>query len=267
MNKIISSFCLFLLPVLLLGQNEHPVKFDKSGITHEVVVIDASYQKDMVYTNGQPNAAYSRLKDTVNSLAQRHDKMMLVPVGTLPNFLPYHNNQRGQLSNFLLDMMMATCPTLFKNELHGQPISFAILNFGGIRSQLPSGVVTKLDIYDVLPFDNTPALVRMKGSEVRKIFENFVKLDSKKNEKFLKEEAYSRQVELTYDNFVLTDVKIGGKPLDPEAYYWFVTLDFIALNGGDAILTSSNYSPDKDVHACPTLMRWLLEDYIRNHYN
>jgi 2',3'-cyclic-nucleotide 2'-phosphodiesterase (5'-nucleotidase family) len=265
MKRLLSAIALalILLPATLQAQQRYTI--DKAGISHEVVVLDSRYHTDNLDAGTRNSLSYRQLEDTVRLLKIRHDAQMMVPVAQMPTFLPYHNNQRGPLSHFLLDMLMDTCQYMFQEVLQGAKLDFALLNFGGIRSQLPQGTVTKLDIYDVMPFDNSPVLVRMKGSEVRHIFENFVKTTATGTS--IKEEAYSRQVELKFENNVLTDVKIGGQPLDPDATYWFVTLDFIALTDGDAILTLSRYDKYHDVFTHPSLVRWVLEDYLRTHYN
>jgi 5'-nucleotidase len=45
------------------------------------------------------------------------------------------------------------------------------MNGGGIRENLPEGVLTYNDIYRVLPFENSLAIVEIKGKELRRTLE------------------------------------------------------------------------------------------------
>ena len=51
-------------------------------------------------------------------------------------------------------------------------VDFAVQNGGGIRSNLPEGPITKRHIYDILPFNNTVVVLKMKGSQIFQLFEH-----------------------------------------------------------------------------------------------
>ena len=52
----------------------------------------------------------------------------------------------------------------------GQPVDLALQNGGGIRNELPAGKLTYGDLFEVLPFDNRLALVRMPGHALVELF-------------------------------------------------------------------------------------------------
>ena len=61
------------------------------------------------------------------------------------------------LGDFVADAMLAKDPDA----------AVAIANAGGIRTGLPAGTVTRGDITDMLPFGNTLATLKIKGTDLR----------------------------------------------------------------------------------------------------
>ena len=63
------------------------------------------------------------------------------------------------LGNLLADLMLRARPTA----------DFAVINGGGIRTDLQAGPLTYGKLYEIFPFDNRFAFVRVSGAELRKI--------------------------------------------------------------------------------------------------
>ena len=134
--------------------------------------------------------------------------------------LIYTRRPESPLSNFAADALRFYAQETLEREVH-----IGITNFGGIRSDLPSGAIRVYDIYSVFPFDNYLALVDIKGSNLRKIFTRMASRGSV--------EALSG-VEIGIDSFKLVKCNIGGRPLDDSKTYTVATIDFL-LNGGDSM--------------------------------
>ena len=47
----------------------------------------------------------------------------------------------------------------------------AVLNGGGIRTDIPQGPVRVKQVKDVLPFNNFPVVLRLTGREMREVLE------------------------------------------------------------------------------------------------
>lgn len=127
----------------------------------------------------------------------------------------------------------------------------ALFNGGAIRADrvLPAGVMTKRDIYALLPYRNDLVLLEVSGATLKAALENGVSLSG-----LPKPPGRFPQVSglrFTYDldrpsGDRVTRVEVGGKPLDPAATYRLVTLSFLAA-GNDG------YTMLKDVAAKPAL--------------
>ncbi|MEI8259194.1 MAG: 5'-nucleotidase C-terminal domain-containing protein, partial [Deltaproteobacteria bacterium] len=66
-------------------------------------------------------------------------------------------DREAPLGNLLADLLRDATP--------GADV--AVLNGGGIRADLPAGPVTYGSVYEVMPFDNRVAMVRMRGAGLR----------------------------------------------------------------------------------------------------
>lgn len=105
----------------------------------------------------------------------------------------------------------------------GYDTDAAVINNGGLRANISDTTVTYGDIFSVLPFDDTLAILELTGNQVRKMIE--MQLSNS--------EGYSLSGITFHANHQcqISDVQINGKPLDPEATYKVLTLDFLASGG------------------------------------
>ena len=130
----------------------------------------------------------------------------------------------SSLSNFLVDALMAKTA-----ELTGRKVDIGLMNFGGIRIDMPEGDVTVDDIMSMVPFRNHLVYVALKGSDVKYLFEELAKGPMQ----------VVGGVELTVSKHQLIDLKVGGEPVDDEKTYGLATIDFL-LDGGDRIFAARN---------------------------
>ena len=72
--------------------------------------------------------------------------------------LPRHFKAESPLGQFLADLTRGAAATAT-----GQTVDLALQNGGGIRNELPAGKLTYGDLFEVMPFDNRLALVKMPG--------------------------------------------------------------------------------------------------------
>lgn len=102
-------------------------------------------------------------------------------------------------------------------------------NAGGLRADLPEGVVTKGDVLDALPFLNTVIVCEMTGAQIREVLEQSFSL-----KRGMMQVSGMR---ITYDmrrpeGRRLIDAQIAERALDENKVYRVATSSFIA-NGGD----------------------------------
>lgn len=120
---------------------------------------------------------------------------------------------QGTLSNFTADAMVEMCETEF-----GVRPDFALYNNGGIRGEITNGNVTRGDIYNVYPFDNTLTLLELNSESVRSLFEALAKSGG---------EAISSGVRMKIKDGVLSSLTIGGEEIKAGRVYKLATINYL----------------------------------------
>ena len=141
-----------------------------------------------------------------------------------PKAMSSHYPQ-SELSNFAVDCIMEGV-----EELTGRKVDVGIMNFGGIRCDIPQGDVLLDDIMSMFPFRNKLCYLEIKGKDVRAIFEQLAA------EKW--QVVGGARCVISKDGRLIS-AEIGGEPLDDDKVYGVTTLDFL-LNGGDGLHVQKN---------------------------
>ena len=125
------------------------------------------------------------------------------------------------LSNWAADVMVE-----FSDFLDGKRADLGLVNVGGLRNNMPKGMVRRGDILLISPFDNRLAIAQLRGADIMELMQNIAARLG---------EGVSREVRLviTKDGKLL-DAKISGKPIDPNRIYRVATLDYLA-EGNDGM--------------------------------
>jgi len=233
MVKKIAFLALFLCTFCIFVHAQN-----KYNYHYEVIKMDSTYDKNADLT----------LETYMHYLKQEKDQKMGQVIGNSKEVLTSFSPM-SPLSNLLVDMLFEwgnNC--LERRKL--EKADFALLNFGGIRAALPQGNITVGDIFQISPFDNTVAFVFVKGSELKKMFDNF---SEKKN-------APMANVQTIYQNGRLISYTIGGLPLENDKIYTIVTINFLA-EGGDDFLSQVTF---KSVAFHEMQIRNVFIEGIRN---
>jgi len=111
----------------------------------------------------------------------------------------------------------------------GLEADFAFQNGGGIRATLGDGDIQKATIYEVLPFDNSIAVVELKGTDVIALFDK-----AATNIGAGAMGQVSKEVKVSYDSATktVTELTINGAPVDPAKVYKVACNSYLA-SGGD----------------------------------
>lgn len=123
----------------------------------------------------------------------------------------------SELSNFAVDVLMAQT-----EKITGRKVDVGLLNFGGIRVNMPKGPVILDDIVSMFPFKNYVTYLTLPGSELRRVFEQMARG---------KVEVIGG-ARLRIRDGKLVSVTVGGRPLSDSKSYGVATIDFL-LDGGD----------------------------------
>lgn len=142
------------------------------------------------------------------------DSVMLPPLG-LSRTAMSSGRPESLLGNWAADVLVegSTATGLEQADM-------GLMNVGGLRNNMPEGIVRKGDIMLISPFENRLVVLEMKGKDVKKLMENIASVRG---------EGVSSSVRLiiTPDGKV-ESATIGGKDIDDNHTYKIATLDYLA---------------------------------------
>ncbi len=136
-------------------------------------------------------------------------------------------------------------------------VAFAINNGGGIRADLPKGVITKKTIYKILPFSNTLVVLTMKGSDLIELFNYIATIPQGKGAFPQVSEGLSFTI--NYEKGVCENILVQGKPIDPNATYKIATNSYMAT-GGDGYVV---FKKALNVYDTSMMQRDVMIEYIK----
>jgi 2',3'-cyclic-nucleotide 2'-phosphodiesterase (5'-nucleotidase family) len=154
----------------------------------------------------------------------------------------------GTLSNLLADIMVWGA-----KDYNEQP-DFGVYNMGGVRADLPKGIVTYGNILDIAPFENKIAFGTLSGAEVLELFAEMAASGG---------EGVSHAVRLVISkDGKLVSATLNGEPVDPARDYRFATIDYL-LGGTDkmeAFKRGTDINSPKDAS---NNTRFIIMNYFR----
>ncbi len=232
MHKI-KSFLLLLLPFVGLQAQDYKVRsfcWERIEVTSD---LDAT-----------PSAEAASI---VAPYKASVDSMMAPPLG-LSRVAMSPKRPESLLSNWAADVMIegGTATGL-------EPADMGLVNIGGLRNNMPEGIVRRGDIMLISPFENYVVVLEMKGKDLLELMRNIAAV---------KGEGVSSSVrmEISPDGDLLS-CTIGGKEIDPNRIYTVATIDYLA-EGNDKM-----YALKKAVkrHDIGILARDIMMEYVIKH--
>ncbi|MDR1584593.1 MAG: 5'-nucleotidase C-terminal domain-containing protein [Prevotellaceae bacterium] len=129
------------------------------------------------------------------------------------------------LSNFSADMLREAA-----SEKLDTIIDIAIVNVGGLRTQLPKGDITKRHIFELMPFENELVVLWLRGEKLSELLDIIASVGG---------EGISG-IKMGIKNNNAVNVLINGQPLEPDKLYAIATNDFLA-GGNDKLTPLAEY--------------------------
>ncbi len=105
----------------------------------------------------------------------------------------------------------------------------ALLNSGTIRRGHAPGPLTRLDIYQMLPFDNTLVTFRVTGAQLRHILLTNTRNAESRRHGILQVGGLRYAYTVRDGEPVLLEVTVGGQPLDPDRVYTVACPDYVVM--------------------------------------
>lgn len=198
-RKILTLSALMLLAVGLPAQN-FEYKWQR-------VAMDTLCESDKIYD--------------VDRIVANHQEQMapLMEVVIYSDSEIVTKRPQSALSNLAADILYHTAKDYIDNDCP----TFSLTNFGGIRNNFPKGAIRVYDVYATFPFDNSLVIAQLRGNDVRKMIEKFVRRN--------KFEALGG-IEIEVRRGELEKCLIEGHELKEDGIYNLATIDFL-LDGGD----------------------------------
>ncbi|RPD90727.1 UDP-sugar hydrolase [Aureibaculum marinum] len=204
--KLLHLFCFLLLVTSCKKTNPNITK-----ITAKNIAIDSTIQSSV----------------KIDSIVAPYKEKLIREMETTLTYTPKDLTKESiamqtTLGNLMADLCFEMASPIYKKETNTS-IDFSMFNYGGIRTTIASGKVTKGDAFKLMPFENELVVVTITGDKIEALINYFIESKtahplSKNIEFTLKENKYS--------------LKINGKNFDNNATYNVLTSDFLQ-SGGD----------------------------------
>lgn len=206
----------------------------------------------VVYSDEQWIEINSRFDATPDSVTQallqqykmKVDSIMSPVIGYSATEM-WVERPESPLSNFAADVLMDASGCYM-----GALADVALVNFGGLRSNISQGEITVGNIYETFAYDNAFCIVSLTGEQLYRLFQQIAGN---------KGEGISGASLVISSDGRLLEVKVGGAPLRNERLYTVATLNYLAEgNDGLSVLAEGGRT------ICPeeVMFRSLVFDYI-----
>ena len=134
-----------------------------------------------------------------------------------------------------------------------EPADMGLINVGGLRNNMPEGIVRRGDIMLISPFENHVVVLEMKGSDLLELMRNIAAVRG---------EGVSSSVRMEIsDKGDLLSCTIDGKEIDHHRIYTIATIDYLA-EGNDKM---SALKKAVNRHETGILARDVMMEYVLKH--
>ncbi|GAL65736.1 5'-nucleotidase C-terminal domain-containing protein [Jejuia pallidilutea] len=154
------------------------------------------------------------------------------------------------IGNLMADIVLSEGNKIF-NKRTGENIDVVILNYGGIRAEIPKGPVSARTAYNVMPFENEIVVAGLKGEKINEAINYLV---SRKSANPIA--GLNIVVDKDYN---LVSAKINNKAIDYNKTYYFATSDYL-YNRGDNM---TFFQPNEELHEINYKIRNAMIDYFK----
>jgi 2',3'-cyclic-nucleotide 2'-phosphodiesterase (5'-nucleotidase family) len=221
---------------LIIGGHSH-TRLDEPGKVNGIVIAQAgSYCKNLgilrltvagdtlmnysgkliplIVKDVRPNPVVAALSDSLDSVIK---SIYGEVINSTPVPLKREYSQSCNLGNLLCDLMRARYRT---------DIAFA--NSGGIRMDLNPGSITKLDVVEMLPFQNGVVVFEATGAELMNTVRQQARAQGIESGEILQMSGLEVKYRSANSDIEIEEVRVGEEPLDESQIYSVVTHDYIS---------------------------------------
>ncbi|MDX9749417.1 MAG: 5'-nucleotidase C-terminal domain-containing protein [Paludibacter sp.] len=223
----------FILPFLLFFLSCSSPKWVLTEMKGSKIALDASTEA----------IADESFNSFLSPYKQQLDAKMDEVIGRVEQNMRAHKPE-SLLSNWSADVYLKRAAASL-----GEPVDVAIVNLGGLRTQIPKGNFTVRKVFELMPFENELVILWLKGSDLNDLLQFFASIGG--------QGVGGLRMEIR-DGKAL-NIQVGGKALEMDKLYSIATNDYLA-EGNDYMSALT-----KQVKRVNTgiLIRDMLMDYVR----
>lgn len=127
------------------------------------------------------------------------------------------------LGNFVADVVFEAGFNFAKDKAicTNENAIFSLVNFGGLRKSINKGEITRSDIYELMPFDNSIVILKISKNKMEELNQYLVRMNG---------QPVSNAIFMIGEN--TSGFQIGPNHINNLSEYYVVTSDYLA-GGGD----------------------------------
>ena len=153
------------------------------------------------------------------------EKILAEPVGTAVGTF---SNAESRKQETAIGDLVADSMLWYTRSMNLQT-DFAIQNGGGIRTDIPEGTITQKTVYSILPFDNSVAVVTLKGSDLQVLFDFLATIPQGSGA--FPQVSEGVKFSVNYHTGRCENISIKGQPIDAAKLYRVATNSYMAAGG------------------------------------
>jgi len=129
------------------------------------------------------------------------------------------------LSNFCADVYLQAATKYMHSD-----VDIAIVNLGGLRTEVPAGNITVRKVFELMPFENELVILWLNGDKLLELLQYFASMGG--------EGVAGLRMEI--ENEKAVNITVNNKPLDKNRLYSIATNDYLA-GGNDKMEQLAHY--------------------------
>lgn len=189
---------------------------------------------------------------TLSVYEEKVDAVMSQVIGTASGAFDHDivRQEESAAGDAVADSMM-----WFAEKFQLEP-DFAYQNGGGVRANFAEGELNIGSVYEVLPFDNSVAVLEMTGDQVTALFE---KAATNVGAGAMAQVSSNVSVTFNAAEETLVSLTINGEEVDPDEVYTVATNSYLA-SGGDGY---DIFKEGTNFYDTSTMQRDAFIDYVK----
>ncbi len=161
----------------------------------------------------------------VQPYKNRIDQVLDEPLAYNPEIITENDGVwNTSAGNLMADIVMEMADTIFYKRT-GKHIDLAVLNHGGVRAGLPTGMINARNAYEMMPFENNIYVIEMTGKEIRNLVTYLVSAQ--------RPNPISGAQIILDNTGNLEAVNIQNRPFDESRSYRVATSSYLVDGGSD----------------------------------